>query len=585
MTDRLERKLAIAANQDKADLLIKNGQIVDVFQLETFEGDVVIADGEIVAISDPGTYEAHEEVDAKGAFIAPAFIDGHVHIESSMVAPEQFAKVVVPHGVTTVIADPHEIANVAGVQGVEYMLDASEGIPLDVKMMVPSCVPATPFEHSGARLTAEEVAELFRDPRIFGLGEVMDYPAVLTRDQEMMAKLKAAHSEGRIVDGHGAGLDSVALNAYTAAGIGNDHEAVTPEEAKARLQRGMYLLIREGTAAKDFDALMKAITPMNSRRALFVTDDKHLDELVEEGSIDHHVRKAIQIGVNPLQAIQMASLNAAECFKLAKKGAIAPGFTADLLFIEDLQSLAITHVFKNGTCVAKNGKLIVPIRETVQPPQRLLESVNMKLVTKEQLELSLQSDEEAHLIQIQPGSIVTKHIREKVAVKDGVFIPSVARDQLKLVVAERHHKRGTVGVGIVKGFGLTKGAIATTVAHDSHNIVAVGTNDEDLLTAIKELENIQGGMTIVKDGKVLVSLPLTIGGLMSDQSYDVVCEQIKSVDAAIGALGFVGDFNPFLTLSFLALPVIPEIKLTDQGLFDVTSFSFIDQQVYAEETN
>ncbi|WP_152414406.1 adenine deaminase [Halalkalibacterium ligniniphilum] len=573
-----EKKIAVAVREQRADFIIKNSQIIDVFNLEIIEGDVVIAEGEIVAIGASGEYSAEKILDAEGAYLTPSFIDGHVHIESSMVSPEEFAKVVVPRGVTTVMADPHEIANVAGVAGIHYMLEASMDLPLDVKMMVPSCVPATPFENNGATVDVKDIAALFEDVRVWGLGEVMDYPSVFKRNPAMIDKLLAAYENHRFIDGHGAGLTTEGINAYRAAGIRNDHEAVTAEEAKMRLMRGMYLLIREGTAAKDLDALIEAVTPQNSRRCLFVTDDKHLDDLIREGSIDHSIRRAIQKGIDPLIAIQMASLNAAECFQLNSKGAIAPGYEADMVLLKDLEAVEIMSVFKQGKLVASDGVMIESIRKPVQPPATLLQSVKLKQVTREQLQIPMKNSERANIIEVTPHSIMTKHVIDNVDVKNGCFEPSVENGQLKLVVAERHKELGNVGVGIVKGIPLQDGAIVASVAHDSHNIVALGTNDEDILTAINHVEQLQGGMAVVKDGTVISSLPLRLAGLMSDERYEKVEEQLHSLHSALKDIGFRGDFNPFLTLSFLALPVIPEIKLTDQGLFDVVHFQAMDVQ-------
>ncbi|MEC2072200.1 adenine deaminase [Alkalihalophilus marmarensis] len=570
--EQLQRRIAAASKREKAELVLKNATVVDVFNVTTYQADVAISDGMIVGC---GGYEEGEiEIDMSGKFISPAFIDGHVHIESAMVPPEEFAKVVLPRGVTTVIADPHEIANVGGLEAVLYMIEASKHLPLEVKIMAPSSVPATPFEHNGASLSAEEAGSLMKEKGAYGLAEVMDYPAVLNGDEEMVTKLLAAHQENRIIDGHAAGLDETALNTYLTAGIRNDHEAVRASEATMRTARGMYVLMREGTAAKDMEALIGTVTPYNARRYVFATDDKHLDELIEEGSIDASVRKAIKLGMDPVQAVQLASLNAAECFGLKDKGAIAPGYQADFLVLNDLEKVEVEAVYVAGEKVVEGNKFVTELRGEVEPPSYLLDSVRMKEWDVASFKLPLSSNK-AKVIGVKLGSIVTEALVEEVKVSGGEFIPSVEQNQLKLIVAERHHELGHVGVGIVKGIPLKKGAIATTVSHDSHNIIALGTDDESIAAAIKELERIKGGMVVADHQDILASLPLQIGGLMSSEPYKVVNRQIKEIDEALKKLGYEQDKNPFLTLSFLALPVIPALKLTDTGLFDVSKFAHV----------
>lgn len=572
MKQMLKRRLAAATKREKADLVVKNGTIIDVFTLTTYQADVAVTDGIIVGI---GNYEGKKEIDAKGAYISPTFIDGHVHIESAMVPPEEFAKIVVPRGVTTIMADPHEIANVGGIKAVQYMIEASNDLPLDIQIMVPSCVPATNFEHNGAELTAEDIATLFDENGAYGLAEVMDYLAVFAGDDRMLEKLGAAWERGKLIDGHAAGLDEVGLNAYGVAGIKNDHEAVTAEEALDRLRRGMYVLMREGTAAKDIEALLPILTPQNARRCVFSTDDKHLDDLVSEGSIDASVRKAIKLGVDPLQAIQMASLNAAECFDLKEKGAIAPGYEASFLFIRDLEQLEVEEVYVKGQAVAKNGEMIISVREPVAPPDFLLESILVKPFEEHIFDLKMESTK-AHVIGVKPGTIVTDHLIEDVKVENGLFVPSIENNQLKLVVAERHKALGHVGLGIVKGIPLKNGAIVATVAHDSHNIVACGTNDVSIRSAIEHVIKQNGGIAVVQGDKVLADLSLPLAGLMSLAPFDEVNHSLHELERALKEIGFEGDWNPFLTLSFLVLPVIPSLKLTDTGLFDVEAFAHIN---------
>ncbi|CUA80749.1 adenine deaminase [Anoxybacillus suryakundensis] len=569
------KQLAVASKQQLADVVVKNGKIINVFTHEIVQADVAIADGKIVGI---GEYDGQTVIDAKGKYVCPGLIDGHVHIESSMVTPSEFARVVVPHGVTTVITDPHEIANVAGTKGIEFMLNDSDHIPLDVYVMLPSCVPATAFEHAGATLQAEHLAPFFSHPRVLGLAEVMDYPSLLQGKQQMLAKLSAAHAAGKLIDGHLAGLDETAVNVYRSANVHTDHECVTVHEALARVQRGMYVLIREGSVAKDLHKLLPAVNTYNARRFLFCTDDKHIDELVTEGSIDHHIRLAIQAGMNPLTAIQMATLNAAECYRLYTKGAIAPGYDADFLFVDDLHSFSITHVFKNGAIVAENGRATFSVAKTTSVDKTIIQSVHAKKLTKEDIQIPFTRGNCANVIRIIPNHLHTKRLITEVNLQNGVFQPSIERDLLKLVVVERHRGLG-VGAGIVNGFQLKKGAIASSIAHDSHNIIAIGTNDDDIITAIEHIQHINGGLVVVENRRVLADLPLEIGGLMTTKSYEEVLERLQMTHDALTTIGASGEFNPFITLAFLALPVIPELKLTDQGLFDVSSFQFIDVEV------
>jgi len=569
------KQLAVAAKKQLADVVVKNGKIVNVFTHEIVQADIAIADGKIVGI---GTYDGHTIIDAKGKYVCPGLIDGHVHIESSMVTPSEFARVVVPHGVTTVITDPHEIANVLGEKGIEFMLNGSNDIPLDVYVMLPSCVPATDFEHAGATLHAEHLAPFFSHPRVLGLAEVMDYPSLLEGKQQMVAKLNEAYEANKLIDGHLAGLDETAVNVYRSANVHTDHECVTVDEALARVQRGMYVLIREGSVAKDLNKLLPAVNTYNARRFLFCTDDKHIDELVNEGSIDHHIRLAIQAGMNPLTAVQMATLNAAECYHLYTKGAIAPGYDADFLLVDDLQSFSITHVYKKGILVSENGRATFSVTKATSINKAITQSVHTKKITKEDIQISFTRGNQANVIRIIPNHLHTKRLITEVDVENSVFQPSLEQDLLKLVVVERHRGLG-VGVGIVNGFQLKKGAIASSIAHDSHNIIATGTNDDDIIVAIEHIKNINGGLVVVENGRVLADLPLEIGGLMTAKRFEEVLERLQTIHDALTTIGASNEFNPFITLAFLALPVIPELKLTDQGLFDASLFQFIDVEV------
>ncbi|HIW32990.1 MAG TPA: adenine deaminase, partial [Candidatus Paenibacillus intestinavium] len=563
------------------------------FNQEILAVDVAITNGVIVGL---GNYDGEMIIDANGKYIAPGFIDGHVHIESAMLTPAEYSHVVLPHGVTTVIADPHEIANVSGEDGLDYMIASSENIALDVYYMLPSCVPAVSFENAGAVLTAEQLEPYYQHERVIGLGEVMNAPGVIAGDSVVMDKLQSAHSHNKHIDGHAAGLDKEAINVYMTAGIRTDHECTTPQEVRDRLQRGMYVMLREGSAARNLRTIIKAVNEKNARRCLFVTDDKHLDDLVNEGSIDYNIRLAIEEGVDPILAIQMATLNAAECFGLKDRGAIAPGYIADIVVLDRIEDITISEVYKAGKLVAKHNVYVGPVVHTVDPIEKLMSSINVRPITKQNLDLPItNTTKQANIIGIIPNSIETKHLIEEVDVNESLlFQTSTQRDQLKMVVAERHKALGTVGVAILKGLGITSGAIVATIAHDSHNIVAVGVNDEDILFGLDVIQQLKGGVAIVDNGKVLASVSLPIAGLMSNQKFEYVYGQLEALNKALADIGFKQKFNPFLTLSFLALPVIPELKLTDQGLFKVSEFSHIkvdevvqkvdfDNDGYAEE--
>lgn len=571
--EMLKKRIDVAAKRVPADLVIKNGKVVNVFTSEIITEDIAIVDGYIAGT---GTFDGDETVDASGKYIVPGFIDGHVHIESAMVTPSEFSNVVLPHGVTTIVADPHEIANVSGTEGIDFMLKASDDIPLEVLLMLPSCVPATPFENAGATLEYSDLQPYYSHPRVIGLGEVMDFPSVLYKDDKMLDKIMSASVKDMHIDGHASGIDADGIDVYMSSGIRTDHECVTAEEALVRMRKGMYVMLREGSAAKDLTTLLSAVNENNARRCLFVTDDKHLDEIIDEGSIDFNVKTAIQEGVAPLLAIQMATLNAAECFGLKTKGAIAPGYEADLLLLNDLQTVDIESVYKGGKLVAKNGDVIKPAKSSTVPSTIIMDSVNISPVSLEDLKVKMCEGNLANIIEIKPKMIVTKHLIEEVDVIDGHFQPSIKKDQLKIAVIERHYRTGNIGLGIIKGLGIKNGAIASTVAHDSHNIVAAGTNDDDLLMAIQATADMKGGLAVVEGGNLLASLPLSVAGLMSDKGFRVVNEQIRDLNNALREIGCSMEFNPFITLAFLALPVIPELKLTDIGLFDVKTFQHID---------
>lgn len=569
--NRLIKRISVASGREPADTVIKNGKIIDVFNGEIVEGDLAIVDGYFAGI---GKFEGNKVIDGGGRYISPAFIDGHVHIESSMVTASEFAKVLLPHGVTTAIADPHEIANVLGASGIQYMLDSSENLPFDFYFMLPSCVPATEYENSGAILKANDLKPFFQHPRVLGLAEVMNFPAVFQADADMLAKISESKQAGKKVDGHAAGLSANDLNVYLSAGIRTDHECTTAAEAKERLKRGMYLMIREGTVAKDLQQLISVVNEYNSRRCLFVTDDKHLDDIILDGSIDHNVRKAISLGISSITAIQMATINAAECFGLEEKGAIAPGYKADFILFDDLKTLKISQVFKDGISIVENGVLMTEFDNNQQAADFLTTTVHFDDFSEEHFQIPLKNNQ-ANIIEIIPNSLITRHLIEKVETCPNGFFQT-SDDFLKMAVIERHHFTKNIGLGIVKGLGLKSGAIATTVAHDSHNLIVAGTTDSDITAAVKAMKEMQGGLVVVQDGEILASLKLSIAGLMSGRSYQEVLSGLNDINLALKKLGACNDFNPFLTLSFLSLPVIPELKLTDKGLFQVSTFKHIN---------
>ncbi|MBM7615956.1 adenine deaminase [Alkaliphilus hydrothermalis] len=570
--EEIKRRIDIAAGRIKPQLVLKGGKVINVFSGEVYEGDVAIDNGKIVAI---GEYEGEKEVNVIGKIVAPGLIDGHLHIESAMVTPPQFARAIVPHGTTTIIADPHEIANVCGQEGIKYILEARKGLPLNIYVMLPSCVPSTSFESSGAVLTAVELGEMIGEDGVLGLGEMMNYPGVIHKEEDVIAKLEMA--KGKIVDGHGPELVDKDLAAYVTAGIRTEHECSTVEEMQSRLRAGMYILIREGSAARNLKELVKGVKKENVRRCLFCTDDKHPEDLLRDGHIDHNIRLAIGEGMDPIMAIQMATINAAECYGLKNLGAIAPGYDADLIVVDGLESFNVEKVFKKGELVAEDSK---PLFDVVKSDySRVVDTVRIKPVSVEDLRIPLDSDI-VNVIRLLPHSLLTDAVVRRVLKKDGCFQFHPSLDILKMAVVERHNATGNIGLGLVEDFQLKGGAIASTIAHDSHNIIVIGDNDGDMLTAIKEVSNHQGGIAIVSKGKVLESLPLPIAGLISFENMEVVNQQLnRMLRIAYEELGVNQNIDPFMTLSFLALPVIPEIKLTDQGLFDVSQFKFKSLEV------
>ncbi|MGN4124790.1 adenine deaminase [Lysinibacillus sphaericus] len=571
---QLAQNILTSQGQVEADFILRNALVADVFTLTWKKADIVVKNGLIVALDTDNRFKATYEEDAAGHYVVPGLIDGHIHIESSMLTPAEFSRVLVPHGITTVITDPHEIANVAGTEGIHFMLDDAKKADMDIFVMLPSSVPGTSFENAGATLTASDLAPFLSHEDVRGLAEVMDFPAVLNGEENMLEKIMLAQQANLVVDGHCAGLNRAQITGYRAAGIHTDHECVTADEAIDRVEQGMYVLIREGSAAKNLRDLLPAVNLANARRFGFCTDDKYVDELLEEGSINFDVAMAINEGMDPLQAIQLATVNTAECYRLYDRGALAPGYKADFVLLEDLKEMRAKVVWKNGVKVAENGVMLTA-RTKTDVPAHIQQSVHLPIVTKEMLTIPFTKGTKANVMEIVPNQLITNHLVVDVPVKDGVFEPSVEQDLLKLAVIERHHNLHTTGLGIVKGFGLQKGAVATTVAHDSHNALVVGTNDEDMLIALKRIQEIQGGFVIVANGEIIAEMPLTIGGLMTDAPADEAKAQLAGLHNALCELNPHLDFHFLLTFSFVALPVIPALKLTDTGLFNVATFQHI----------
>jgi adenine deaminase len=561
----LETLIAVARGEEPVDLLLKGAQLVNVLAGEIHPADIAIHGGRVVGF---GEYQAREVVQLGGRFVCPGFMDAHVHLESSMVQPSEFARAVVPRGTTAVVCDPHEIANVLGLEGVRYMLDASEGLSLHVYVMAPSCVPATHMESAGAELTAADIAQLLAHERVLGLAEMMNFPGVLFRVPKVLEKLEIAGD--RPVDGHAPGLSGLDLNAYVAAGVRSDHECTDLEEAREKLRRGMHIMIREGTTARNLHSLLPLVTPLNARLCHFCTDDRHPETLLREGHIDDLVRKAIAWGLDPVIAIQVATVNTAEYFRLRNVGAVAPGYRADLLVLDDLETVQVAQVYAAGELVADGGEFLVPPADVPHVPIR--SSVRVDAAA---LDLTIPAGEGlARVIGAIPEQVVTDALRLEPTTEDGHVVSDPSRDLLKMAVVERHHGTGRVGLGLVTGVGLQRGAIASSVAHDSHNIVVIGANDADMRAAVAAIVDMGGGQVAVSGGLVQAACPLPIAGLMSDRPLEEVHDQVGSLTQAAHDLGCVLP-DPLMTLSFLALPVIPALKLTDQGLVDVIKFELV----------
>ena len=560
--------ISVARGDTPADLLLTNGKIINTFTGSIDSGNVAIHGDKIAGIGD--YRQAKETIDLKGSYLAPGLINGHTHIESSMLHPAQYARAVIPRGTSSLITDLHEITNVSGLKGIEFVMKWARNLPLDMFFMVPSCVPATHMETSGAEIKDSDIKSVLKRRNVIGLGEMMNFPGVIYGDDQVLDKILSA--KGKVIDGHAPGVTEKQLNAYMAAGIYSDHESTTLEEGREKLKRGMHLMIREGSSEKNLADLLPLVTDDTYKRCLFVVDDRTCADLLYEGDIDAVVRKAIRLGLDPVRALQLATINAAEYFRLYNRGGIAPGYIANLISINDLSHLTIDMVFYQGKLVAREGSPLFP--QPAHSGKELTDTMHIKPFTVDALALHARGDSHP-VIEIVPGQIVTKNKTKRVVVRNGIVIPSIKDDLLKLVVVERHKATGNIGIGMAKGFGLKKGALASSVAHDSHNIVAVGTEDSEIYTAIKEIERTGGGLVVCIDGKIAASLPLPVAGLLSPEPLNKVVEKFTKLENVASTMGNV-PAAPFALLSFLALPVIPELRLSDRGLVDVLAFKLLD---------
>jgi len=565
---QLAEFLPVARGDEPADLVLTNGCVINVFTGETIDADVAVAGDTIVGVG--RDYDARVQIDVGGRYVCPGLIDAHVHIESSMVTPPQFAHAVVPRGTTTVVTDPHEIANVAGADGVRYMLAGSEGLPLTVCVNLPSCVPATHMGTAGAELTADDLVGLRNHGRVTGLAEFMNVPGAVLGLPGALEKLVAF--QGRVIDGHAPGTSGKWLQAYVGAGPGSDHECTTTDEMLEKLRLGMVVFIRESTAARNLRALIPAVTPRNSRRCAFATDDRHPADLLDQGHLDHLMRLAVSEGLDPVTAIRMATLNAAEWFRLRDRGAIAPGKRADLVIFSDLRDFHAEMVFAGGALVAREG---VPVGEWPTPTVDDSHVRDTVHVDWDHLSFAIPAAEgNVRVIGVVPDQVVTEHLVEPAHVVDGLAVANPERDLLKLAVIERHVGTGNVGLGFVRGLGLQRGALAGSVGHDAHNLTVAGCDDTSMMTAARAVGELGGGLVAAVGEEVLGAVPLPIAGLMSDQPVETVRRQMDRLVKTAKDLGSPLH-DPFMALGFLALEVIPALKLTDQGLVDVDTFDFV----------
>ncbi|MBR2519068.1 MAG: adenine deaminase [Selenomonadaceae bacterium] len=569
----LKNLIDAAAGRRRADLVIRNCKIVNVLSGEISAGSVAVFDGKIIGMG-AEDYDGEKIFDAGGKFLAPGFIDGHIHIESSYVSPEQLGRIIVPLGTTSIIADPHEIANVCGLRGIRYMLDAAKHTKLNIIYAMPSCVPATPFEDAGAVIEAADMEELIGDKNIFGLGEFMNAPGIINCDEKVLDKILLAQKFNKPIDGHAPKLTGKELNAYLSAGVGGDHECTTVEEMNERLEKGMYVLIREGSACHNLKTLVKGVTPANSRYVLLCSDDCQPKTILELGHMDKNIRMCVAEGLDPMTAIQMATVNVADSIGIYDRGAIKIGARADLVLLDDLKNFRVEKVWIGGELVASDGKYLPEIIPADISTVR--GSVRVKNFSVDRLKMNLTGGK-VNVIGIEPDGVITKKIIAEVQHDSaGDFVFDSAQDICKIAVIERHHETGKIGLGLLSGYGIQRGAVAVSVAHDSHNIIAAGVSNEEIFSAVDALIKLEGGMVLVNGGEVIASIPLPIGGLMSTLSGEEFKEKLDDLHAkAHDVLGISDDVEPVMTLTFMSLPVIPELKLTARGLFDYASFDFI----------
>lgn len=573
---KLIKLIDVAAGRKKADLVLKNAKIVDVFQAKILIGDIAISDGYIAGIG--GSYQGVEERNYTGKYVAPGFIEAHIHIESSYVSPEEFSRVFIPRGTTTILADPHEIVNVAGLKGLDYMVNAAKNAKMDIRYMMPPCVPATNFETSGADLYADDMEDALKTGEVDGLAELMNFPGVINADDKMIDEILMAKKYGARIDGHAPQVVGKDLNAYIAAGPANDHECSTLEEAEERLARGMYLLLREGSVTQDLRKLLPIVNTANSRRCLLSGDDVQAKTAINKGHLDNSIRICIDEGLNPITAIQMATLNPAEYCSLNDRGAIAPGRRADMVVFESLEDFAVEETYILGEKLSQGNKYLGEVN--YYPIDSVESSMHVKDFTREKLQLHLNSDK-VRAIGVVPGEVLTTE--EHVTVKrdgDGNFVYNDQEDVTKIVVVERHHNTGNVNVNLLSGYGIKAGAIAISIGHDSHNIIATGTNDDDIFMAVNELIKQEGGAVVVKDEKVISRMELKIAGLMCNLPAEKMIAQQDALDEAVHEeLGVPDNVNPVMTLSFMPLAVIPKLKITDKGLVDVEKNAFVSNEL------
>lgn len=573
---KLIKLIDVAAGRKKADLVLKNAKIVDVFQAKILTGDIAISDGYIAGIGE--SYQGVEERNYTGKYVAPGFIEAHIHIESSYVSPEEFSRVFIPRGTTTILADPHEIVNVAGLKGLDYMVNAAKNAKMDVRYMMPPCVPATNFETSGADLYADDMEDALKTGKVDGLAELMNFPGVINADDKMIDEILMAKKYGARIDGHAPQVVGKDLNAYIAAGPANDHECSTLEEAEERLARGMYLLLREGSVTQDLRKLLPIVNTANSRRCLLSGDDVQAKTAINKGHLDNSIRICIDEGLNPITAIQMATLNPAEYCGLNDRGAIAPGRRADMVVFESLEDFAVEETYILGEKLSQGNEYLGEVN--YYPIDSVESSMHVKDFTREKLQLHLNSDK-VRAIGVVPGEVLTTE--EHVTVRrdgDDNFVYNDQEDVTKIVVVERHHNTGNVNVNLLSGYGIKAGAIAISIGHDSHNIIATGTNDDDIFMAVNELIKQEGGAVVVKDEKVISRMELKIAGLMCNLPAEKMIAQQDALDEAVHEeLGVPDNVNPVMTLSFMPLAVIPKLKITDKGLVDVEKNAFVSNEL------